>query len=62
MGKTGMGAVSRLRSGKYDVAENETMVLTLQLPETYREQNLMIRFFPSRISVVLCGWKTPDRI
>ena len=29
--------------GKYDVAENETMVLTLQLPETYREQNLMIR-------------------
>ena len=29
--------------GKYDVAENETMVLTLQLPESYREQNLMIR-------------------
>ena len=29
--------------GKYDVAENETMVLTLQLLETYREQNLMIR-------------------
>ena len=29
--------------GKYDVAENETMVLTLQLPESYIEQNLMIR-------------------
>ena len=29
--------------GKYDVAENETMVLILQLPESYGEQNLMIR-------------------
>lgn len=43
MGKTGWGSEPITIPGKYDVAENETMVLTLQLPETYREQNLMIR-------------------